>query len=127
MYLAIDAADPRPVFRQIADEVLRCIATGILKKDDPLPAVRQLAHDLRVNPNTVQQAYRDLERSGTVHVRRGIGTFVAQAPKTTDARRAVTARTIAGRFLREGYRHGLLASDLLAALQDLAPGATFSR
>jgi GntR family transcriptional regulator len=118
----IDAQDPRPVFRQIADEIHRCIGVGILKADDPLPAVRQLAADLKVNPNTVQQAYRELEREGAAYVRRGVGTFVARVARPTDARRAVAAREIAARFLREGFRHGLLASDLIAALEAIAPG-----
>jgi GntR family transcriptional regulator len=121
MHIAIDPDDARPVFRQIVDEVRRCVATGILKSDDPLPAVRELAKALKVNPNTVQQAYRELERSGGAYVRRGVGTFVARAAQPSDARRPMMARQLAGRFLREGFRHGLLASDLLAALQEIAP------
>lgn len=119
----LEPDDPRPVFRQIVDEVHRCVATGILKADDPLPAVRTLAGQLKVNPNTVQQAYRELERSGGAYVRRGVGTFVALPAHTADARRSVVARQIAARFLREGFRHGLLASELLAALQEIAPAS----
>ncbi len=123
MLIGIDANDPRPVFRQIADEVVRCVTTGILKPDDPLPAVRELARELKVNPNTVQQAYRELERSGTAYVRRGVGTFVAHVARQSESRRAVLARQLAARFLRDGFRHGLLASDLLAALQEIAPAS----
>ena len=121
MHIVIEPGDPRPVFRQIVDEVQRCITTGILRADDPLPAVRELAKQLRINPNTVQQAYRELERSGAAYVRRGVGTFVGQVARSTEARRSMLARQIAGRFLREGFRHGLLASDLVKALQELAP------
>src|SRR5687767_14880573 len=122
MHFVIDADDPRPVFQQIVDEVRRGAATGVLRGDDPLPAVRQLAKDLKVNPNTVQQAYRELERSGEAYVRRGLGTFVSRRPRLPDAaRRGVIARQLASRFLREGFRQGLLASDLLAALQEIAP------
>ena len=123
MQITIDANDPRPVFRQIVDEVRRGVATGVLRAEDPLPTVRQLAKELKVNPNTVQQAYRELERGGEAYVRRGIGTFVARTSRSADpARRAVVARQLAARFLREGFRQGLLASDLLAALQEVAPG-----
>src|SRR5688572_9466716 len=103
MHISLDGDDPRPVFRQIVDEVQRSVATGILKADDPLPAVRALAKDLKVNPNTVQQAYRELERAGAAYVRRGIGTFIAQAARLSDTRRSVLARQLAGRFLREGF------------------------
>jgi len=121
MHISLDADDPRPVFRQIVDEIQRSVATGILKADDPLPAVRALAKDLKVNPNTVQQAYRELERTGAAYVRRGIGTFITQAARLSDMRRSVIARQLAGRFLREGFRHGLLASELMAALKEISP------
>jgi len=119
----IDASDPRPVYRQIADEIRRCVSVGILKPDEPLPAVRKLADELKVNANTVQQAYRTLERDGDVYVKRGLGTFVSpRAKEQGRGRSAAVARQIAGRMLREGFRHGLLASDLIAALQEIAPG-----
>jgi GntR family transcriptional regulator len=122
MLFDLDAEDPRPVFQQIADEVRRSIAVGILKPDDPLPAVRKLAADLKVNPNTVQHAYRTLEQDGVVFVRRGMGTFVSPIVRTPGrAQQAALARRIAEKTLREGFRHGLLASDLIAALQELAP------
>jgi GntR family transcriptional regulator len=122
MLVTLDAADARPVFRQIVDEVHRAIAVGVLKPGDALPAVRTLGAELRINANTVQHAYRTLEQEGAVAVRRGLGTFVASPkPRESRARQQAVARQIAERMLREGYRHGLLASDLLAALQEIAP------
>jgi GntR family transcriptional regulator len=118
----LDPKDPRPVYRQIADEVGRCISVGVLKPDEPLPAVRRLAGELKVNANTVQHAYRQLEQDGTVYVKRGLGTFVSPAVKEpSKARQAMVARQIAERALREAFRHGLLASDLIAAMQEIAP------
>lgn len=119
--LQIDANDPRPVYRQVVDEVQRSVALGVLKAEDPLPAVRQLASQLKVNANTVQHAYHTLEREGTVYVKRGIGTFITAAPREVKGRQATVARQIAERMLREGYRQGILASDLISALQELAP------
>ena len=119
--LQINVDDPRPVYRQVVDEVQRSVALGVLKPGDPLPAVRQLAGQLKVNANTVQHAYHTIERDGTVYVKRGIGTFVAAAPREVKGRHASVARQIAERMLREGYRQGILASDLIAALQEIAP------
>ena len=119
----LDPRDTRPVFRQIADEIQRCIVIGVLKPEDPLPAARQLAQQLKVNANTVQHAYRTLEAEGSVFVRRGLGTFVSPRPKESPTRQSAVARQIAERMLREGYRHGLLASDLVAALKEIAPRA----
>jgi GntR family transcriptional regulator len=118
----LDPSDPRPVFRQIADEVRRCISVGMLKSNEPLPAVRKLAAELRVNANTVQHAYRNLEQDGTVFVKRGLGTFVSPSAKEpSKSHQTSMARQIAERALREGFRHGLLASDLIAAMQEIAP------
>jgi len=119
--LKLDLDDHRPVFRQIADEVRRSVAVGVLKPEDSLPAVRELAKQLKVNANTVQHAYRTLEQEGVVFVRRGLGTFVAAQQRESKSRQGATARQIAERMLREAYRHGLLASDLMAALEEIAP------
>jgi GntR family transcriptional regulator len=128
MLVDIDASDPRPVYRQIADEVRRCVAIGVLKPDEPLPASRKLADELKVNANTVQHAYRTLEHEGAVYVKRGLGTFVSALPREHGrGKPGVVARQIAERMLREGFRQGLLASDLIAALQEIAPGRGPSR
>lgn len=117
----IDPADPRPVYRQIAEEIQRAVAVGVIKPNDPLPPAAALARDLKVNINTVQHAYRQLATEGAVIARRGLGTFVAPAPRENRHRTAITARRIAEGALREAFRHGVLASDLIAALQEIAP------
>jgi GntR family transcriptional regulator len=125
MLFELDTSDPRPVYRQIVDEVSRCVSIGVLKPDEPLPAVRKVATQLKVNANTVQHAYRTLEQEGSVYVKRGLGTFISSRMKEPGTgRQADVARRIAERMLREGFRHGLLASDLIAALQEIAPGRT---
>ena len=118
--ISIDAADSRPIYVQITDEVRRGIVIGSLKANDPLPSVRHLAGQLRVNPNTVQQAYRELERLGLIYVRRGQGTFIASSAtdgKLDDERRAL-ARDLAKRVLQDAYRHGLTADDLTGAIKE---------
>ncbi len=117
----LDPADQKPVYRQIVDEVQRCVAVGIMKVDEPLPAAGALAKELKVNINTVQHAYKTLAREGTVYVKRGLGTFVSPVPKENRQRQGVTARRIAEKALREAFRHGILASDLIAALREIAP------
>ena len=117
--ITISQSDDRPIYLQIMDEIRRSIVLGTLKADEPLPSVRQLSAELRVNPNTVQQAYRELEREGVVYVRRGQGTYVAEALSNTEDRSKL-ARGIAERALREAYRNGIAASELLAALRNLS-------
>jgi GntR family transcriptional regulator len=121
LLMELDPADPRPVYRQIVDEIQRCVAVGVMRPEESLPAASALAEELKVNINTVQHAYRTLAREGTVYIKRGIGTFVSPTPKENRQRQAIAARRIAEKMLREGFKHGLLASDLIAALEEIAP------
>lgn len=119
MQVVIDTGDPRPIYVQIMDEVRRALVLGTLGPGDPLPSVRQLAADVRVNPNTVAQAYRELEREGLVFVRRGQGTFVGEVSRNGAERRAL-ARGVAERALLEAHRNGLDAGELIDAIRDAA-------
>lgn len=119
MRFILDDREGRPVYRQLADEIEREITTGVLRQGEALPALRTLAADLRINPNTVQQSYKLLSLRGLVEVRRGQGTFVKALRETPAPERV--AREIANRALRDAYRHGLLASDLMRAITELAP------
>jgi GntR family transcriptional regulator len=121
MFIELRRDDPRPVYRQIADEVQRAVAVGVLKPGDSLPATRQIASELKLNPNTIQHAYRTLVQEGVIEMRRGLGAFVAAAPREGKRSSPATARQIAERALREAFRHGLLASDLMRALTEIAP------
>jgi GntR family transcriptional regulator len=119
MIVHIDPHDPRAIYQQIVDEVRRALVVGTLALDEPLPSVRHLAMELRVNPNTVAQAYRELERQGVVHVRRGQGTYVVDA-KVNGAERRTLARQVATRALRDAHRHGVDADALMKAIRVLA-------
>jgi len=119
MQVAIDTADARPIYLQIMDEVRRALVLGTLRAEDPLPSVRQLASDLRVNPNTVAQAYRELERAGVVYVRRGQGTFAAPGETNGTERRAL-ARSVAERALIDAHRHGIGVDELIDAIRGVA-------
>src|SRR5215471_12406396 len=113
MFIELRVDDHRPAYRQIADEVQRAVAIGVLRPGEALPATRQLAKDLKLNPNTVQHAYRTLVREGVIEIRRGLGAFVSAVPKEARRAPAAIARHIAERALRDAFRHGLLASDLI--------------
>jgi len=116
MPIRLDPSDIRPIYVQIMDEVRRSLVVGALAPDDPLPSVRQLASELRVNPNTVSQAYRELERQGVVEARRGSGTFVVQS-SVNGSQRIALARDVAARALRDAHRNGLTADELVDAIR----------
>ena len=119
MLITIDAEDARPIYVQIVDEVRRARVLGTVTPEEALPSVRQLATELRVNPNTVQQAYRELEREGLVYVRRGQGTFVADVPVNGTERREL-ARGVARRALVEAHRNGVGVEELVETIREVA-------
>ena len=57
---SINYRDPRPIYEQVKDSLRRAIITGVLKADEKVPSVRDLAGQLAINPNTIQKAYREL-------------------------------------------------------------------
>ncbi len=77
MQIKISARDGVPIYLQIIQQVKLLVASGRLKPGDELPAIRTLAEQLLINPNTVARAYRELELAGVVEKRRTAGTYVA--------------------------------------------------
>ena len=68
--------DGQPIYRQLRDRVVNMILEGVLKEGDPLPSVRNVAAEYRVNPLTVLKAYQQLVDEELVEKRRGLGMFV---------------------------------------------------
>jgi GntR family transcriptional regulator len=68
--------DSQPIYRQIRDRVVAMILDGVLKEGDPLPSVRVVATESRVNPLTVLKAYQQLADERLVEKRRGLGMFI---------------------------------------------------
>ena len=68
--------DNLPIYRQLRDRVAAMILDGVLKEGDPLPSVRTVSADYRVNPLTVLKAYQELADEGVVETRRGLGMFI---------------------------------------------------
>jgi GntR family transcriptional regulator len=76
MQVSIDERSPEPVFAQLIAQIRDAVRRGDLKPGTPLPAIRQLAADLQINPNTAAKAYRLLYRDGVIETRGRRGTFV---------------------------------------------------
>ena len=74
----IEFNDKTPIYIQIMDLIKSDIVSGKIKIGDKLPSVRELATMLKVNPNTLQRTYQELEREGIVYTQRGMGTFVKE-------------------------------------------------
>lgn len=118
MFDEIDPRSPTPLYEQIASRVRVAVASGELSPGESLPSVRALARDLRVNPATVVQAYRELAVDGFVDLRHGQGTFVREVPAgLRREERAAQARQLVRRLLQDGARLGLGVEEIMEAIQ----------
>lgn len=121
-----------PIYVQIMKGVLWDIAVGELAPGDKLPSVRDLARDAKVNPNTAQRAYMELERAGVVETLRGQGTFVVANPETVKEVRDEVTQGAVRSFVDEmrRLRHGdndimsLVSQELAAPHADPASAST---
>jgi len=115
----IDPRSPTPLYAQIASRLKVAIAAGELRPAAALPSVRQLAAELRVNPATVVQAYRDLEADGFVEIRHGAGTFVRElAPVRRARERARQATALVRQLLADARRVGVSLAELQTAIEE---------
>jgi GntR family transcriptional regulator len=113
----LDPRSPTPLYAQIASRLRIAVAAGELRPGDALPSVRRLAAQLRVNPATVVQAYRDLEHEGFLEMRQGAGTFVRDVPtgrRTSERVRQATA--LVRRLIAEAGRLGVSLDELHSAI-----------
>ncbi len=116
--------DGLPIYRQLRDRVVDMILDGVLKEGDPLPSVRNVAAENRVNPLTVLKAYQELVGEELVETRRGLGMFVkagAREALLQDERQ----RFLADQWPRIAatiHRLGLSPQELLDAAGKTAAG-----
>jgi GntR family transcriptional regulator len=113
-------SDPRPIWSQIEEGLRRLLALGSLAPGDPVPSVRELATELRVNPATVSKAYQRLVGAGLMEVRRGDGTYVtASPPAVRKSEQTRVIRQAAMNFASVAITHGAERNTAREAL-DLA-------
>ena len=118
MFDEIDPRSPTPLYEQIAARVRVAVAAGDLTPGDALPSVRALARDLRVNPATVVQAYRDLSADGFVAMRHGQGTFIQEVSSfLRDEERATRAHQMVRKLLEDAARLGIDTEELERAFR----------
>ena len=114
-----DWNDSQPIYRQLRDRVVHMILEGALKEGDPLPSVRNVAADYRLNPLTVLKSYQQLVDEELVEKRRGLGMYVVQGA------RELLLKEERRRFVNDEWpkieatirRLGLKPHDLLNAIE----------
>jgi GntR family transcriptional regulator len=82
MIFRLNPSSGIPLYLQLMQQVKHAVETGALREGDQLPAIRKVAEDLVMNPNTVVRAYRELEHDGVIELRHGSGAYIKESAGT---------------------------------------------
>ena len=113
----LDLRSRTPIYEQLTDKIKDLIVSNVLKADEQLPAVRVLAGQLTVNPNTVQKAYRELEYRGYIYSLPGKGNFVKATVAENNSVRLQSLEKDFGRIVAEMIFLGKPAQEIVNLLQ----------
>jgi len=110
MMLQLNFKSGKPVYLQLVDQIKSAAASGVLRPGEPLPSIRPLAEQLRINRNTVAKAYTELESQGVIQTVAGKGCFVTEnnSPFKKEVRRKMLADDIDAAIVQA---HHLQVSD----------------
>lgn len=119
MVFRINLKSGKPVYLQLVDQVKAAVASGAARDGDPLPSIRPLAEELRVNRNTVAKAYAELERQGAIETQAGKGCFIrsSASPFRKDVRLKLLAKEVDDAVV-QAYHLQVSKSDFLQLVED---------
>ncbi|WP_373899703.1 GntR family transcriptional regulator [Haloimpatiens sp. FM7315] len=101
-----------PIYVQVANIIKKQIVSSELKEGEKLPSVRELALKVKVNPNTIQRAYQELEREGLTFTQRGMGSFVTDDKDKIKILRKEMASNILDYFFKEMKELGFKSDEI---------------
>jgi len=110
----------RPVYLQLIEQIQAGIISGYFKPGDKLPSVRDLAADAAVNPNTMQRAFTELERTGLVYTNRTSGRFITSDEKLIKELKEQSAINEIKDFLNKLKQLGLDTEEIIEVIRNLA-------
>lgn len=117
--ISIDNRSRIPIYEQLVNGYKLQIMNGVLQADDQLPSVRQLAQELTINPNTIQKAYRELERLGYTYSVPGKGSFVNKVEDTMQKERITMLTESLEKIVQELLFLGLTKEEIIETIQTM--------
>ena len=115
----LDTRSRKPIYEQLVDKLKELIINEVLKPDEQLPSVRQLAQELTINPNTIQKAYRELENQGFIYSQKGKGSFVNPQHGTMDESKRESIKEEIEKLILEALYLGVTEEELMELLKKL--------
>ena len=119
----INNRDPKPIYEQVKEQFRKLIVSGVLRVDDKLPSVRELASSLAINPNTISKAYKELEQEGFLYTLSGRGTFINQDFDLNDRRKRELFQQF-DKVVKELFDSSVDVGELKNRIDDLKGGST---
>lgn len=107
-----------PIYLQIMDIIKKEIILGIIKTGDKLDSVREFANELKVNPNTVQKAYQEMERVDLAYTKRGIGTFIIERDSLVSELKNEMSGNIIREFVKKMHEIGYSNKEILERIEN---------
>lgn len=114
----------RPIYLQLVERIQMDIVSGVYHAGDKLPSVRELAAEAAVNPNTMQKAFTELERSGLVYTQRTNGRYITEDQERISQLREALARECTQNYLSNIRRLGYEKEQALALAQKIIEEGT---
>lgn len=111
-----------PIYMQIMDMMKRKIISGELKGGDRVPSVREYASILKVNPNTVQRVYAELENSNLIYTKRGIGKFVTEDKDKINEIKEEIFNEVINNFIKESRELGFTKEEIIRIIVEKYEG-----
>jgi len=120
--VTIEFDNNMPIYLQIMNYIKLQIVTGKLGPGEKIPSVRELASELKINPNTIQRTFQELEREGVAESRRGLGRFVTSEDEKIMTIKKEMAAELLERFIggmRElGFDNGNIVKIVSDSVED---------
>ncbi|WP_371018820.1 GntR family transcriptional regulator [Pseudalkalibacillus sp. JSM 102089] len=117
----LDFRSRKPIYEQLVDCLKQLIIKDVMKDDEKLPSVRELAHQLTINPNTIQKAYRELESQGYIYSVKGKGSFVNPSKKL-ESEELKNVRDQLKKLLAEAIYLGMTVEEIESLLTEIEGG-----
>lgn len=107
-----------PIYVQIINYIKRKIISGEIKGGDRMPSVREYAGEFKVNPNTIQRVYAELEGENLIYTQRGIGKFVTENEDTINKLRKDMFNETIDKFIKDSKELGFLKEEILSIIDN---------
>lgn len=116
----IDSKSRKSIYEQVVDNIKELIMRNVLPPQSKLPSVRELSKLLLINPNTVQKAYKELERQGYIYTSAGLGTFVSKIDTNVlDIQKFKDIMEHIRFYIEELHYIGLTDDEILKAVEEI--------